>query len=68
MTPVQNVYGWVLMVSFLILAGNVAFPMLLRLVIWVLSKVVPKHGRRHETLTFLLDHPRRCFFYLFPSL
>ncbi|KAG8770567.1 low affinity potassium transporter [Ceratobasidium sp. 428] len=30
-----------------------------------MSKIV---GRRmHETLSFLLDHPRRCFIYLFPS-
>lgn len=66
MRPVENVYGWVIMVSLLILAGNVAFPMLLRFVIWLFSKMAPKHGRTHESLTFLLDHPRRCFFYLFP--
>ncbi|ELU39184.1 potassium ion transporter (Trk1), putative [Rhizoctonia solani AG-1 IA] len=37
----------------------------LRFFIWLLSKVVGK--RTHETLSFLLDHPRRCFIYLFPS-
>lgn len=30
---------------------------------WVFSKLVPKTSRTHETLKFLLDHPRRraCF-------
>ena len=28
---------------------------------------MPKHSRIKETLHFLLDHPRRCFIYLFPS-
>ena len=31
------------------------------------SLVVPKTSRMYETLRFLLDHPRRCFVYLFPS-
>lgn len=34
---------------------------------WVISKLVPRKSRLHETLKFLLDHPRRCFIYLFPS-
>lgn len=28
---------------------------------------MPKNSRINETLHFLLDHPRRCFIYLFPS-
>lgn len=32
-----------------------------------LSKIVPRTSPLHETLQFLLDHPRRCFIYLFPS-
>lgn len=39
---------------------------MLRLVIWLGSKLAPVHSRVHESLTFLLDHPRRCFIYLFP--
>lgn len=35
--------------------------------IWIISKCVNKKSRLHETLHFLLDHPRRCFVYLFPS-
>ena len=34
---------------------------------WCISKVIHKTSRLHETLQFLLAHPRRCFVYLFPS-
>lgn len=34
---------------------------------WVTTKLVPKQSQLNETLHFLLDHPRRCFIYLFPS-
>jgi Trk-type K+ transport system membrane component len=34
---------------------------------WCISKVIRKNSRLHETLQFLLAHPRRCFVYLFPS-
>ena len=34
---------------------------------WMLSLAVPQGSRFKETLHFLLDHPRRCFVYLFPS-
>ena len=34
---------------------------------WVISNIVPVESRHYETLRFLLDHPRRCFVYLFPS-
>lgn len=67
MVPFQRTYSWILVVGFLILAGNTAFPVFLRFVIWVMSKITPKQGRFSETLQFLLDHPRRCFIYLFPS-
>lgn len=67
MVPFQRTYGWVLMTAFLILAGNTAFPVFLRLIIWTLSKLTRKQSRFNETLQFLLDHPRRCFIYLFPS-
>ncbi|KAG1824448.1 cation transport protein-domain-containing protein [Suillus subaureus] len=34
---------------------------------WIITKFVPRDSRLNETLHFLLDHPRRCFVYLFPS-
>ncbi|KAF8070723.1 cation transport protein-domain-containing protein [Lyophyllum atratum] len=67
MVPFQTAYPMVIIMIFAILAGNTAFPIFLRFTIWSLSKLVPKTSRAHETLHFLLDHPRRCFIYLFPS-
>ncbi|PPQ87456.1 hypothetical protein CVT25_008192 [Psilocybe cyanescens] len=67
MVPFQTAYPMVFMLLILILAGNTAFPIFLRFMIWSLSKFVSAHSRMHETLHFLLDHPRRCFIYLFPS-
>jgi hypothetical protein len=34
---------------------------------WCCSKLVKKTSKTYETLRFLLDHPRRCFIYLFPN-
>jgi hypothetical protein len=34
---------------------------------WAYSKVVRKSSKTYETARFLLDHPRRCFIYMFPS-
>jgi len=34
---------------------------------WINYKLAPKGSKWKETLHFLLDHPRRCFIYLFPS-
>lgn len=56
-----------LLVSIFIMFGNTAVPVGLRLVIWIMFKLTPPFGRMHETLAFLLDHPRRCFMLLFPS-
>ncbi|KAI9730396.1 MAG: hypothetical protein M1834_005906 [Cirrosporium novae-zelandiae] len=57
--------------GFLILAGNTAYPCFLRLVIWTLEKLVPKNESWKDeklALQFLLDHPRRCYMTLFPSM
>lgn len=53
--------------SFLIIIGNTGFPCLLRLVIWIYSKIVPVESKIYEELRSLLDHPRRCFTLLFPA-
>lgn len=50
-----------------IIIGNTGFPVLLRFIIWVMSKVAPRGTGLWEELRFLLDHPRRCFTLLFPS-
>ncbi|KFY25124.1 hypothetical protein V491_01889 [Pseudogymnoascus sp. VKM F-3775] len=53
--------------TFLAFAGNTFYPVLLRLVIWAMSKLVPTQSSMKEPLQFLLDHPRRCYTLLFPS-
>lgn len=65
--PFQNEFGVLIITSFTSLAGNTAFPILLRLIVWIGTKVTRKTGETWATLHFLLDHPRRCFLYLFPS-
>ncbi|KZT21063.1 hypothetical protein NEOLEDRAFT_1139908 [Neolentinus lepideus HHB14362 ss-1] len=67
MIPFRKAYPMIVFMIILILAGNTAFPIFLRLTIWALTKLVPIGSRLSETLHFLLDHPRRCFIYLFPS-
>ncbi|GAA6062637.1 hypothetical protein JCM10212_000299 [Sporobolomyces blumeae] len=67
MVPFNSAYWLVILIGFLILAGNTALPIFLRLTIWTMSKAVPSGSRTQETLQFLLDHPRRCYVYLFPS-
>ena len=59
---------WVMFImSFLAVAGNTFYPVFLRLLIWIMSKVCPRHHSIQEPLHFLLDHPRRCYTLLFPS-
>ncbi|KAI6158813.1 cation transport protein-domain-containing protein [Pisolithus thermaeus] len=67
MVPFQTAYPMIFFMIFCILAGNTAFPVFLRFTIWVVTKIIPAGSRLNETLHFLLDHPRRCFIYLFPS-
>ena len=63
-----NTSEYVMMIMwFFIIIGNTGFPVMLRFVIWVLSKLVPTNTGLWEELRFLLDHPRRCFTLLFPS-
>lgn len=59
---------YVLMIMvFFIIIGNTGFPVMLRFIIWVMSKLTPSGTGLWEELRFLLDHPRRCFTLLFPS-
>lgn len=56
-----------LAMTFLALAGNTAYPILLRCAIWSWHRLTPPRSPRRELLAFLLDHPRRCYTLLFPS-
>ncbi|KAG9198994.1 hypothetical protein G6514_009179 [Epicoccum nigrum] len=61
-------YPYILIIAgALALVGQTQFPIFLRLAIWLMSRCVPTGSRLHTTLQFLLQHPRRCFIYLFPS-
>lgn len=51
----------------LTLIGNTAYPVVLRFLLWVMSKCVARKSQLGESVQFLLDHPRRCFLYLFPK-
>lgn len=67
MISFQTAVWPLLLMSFLIIIGNTGFPIMLRIIIWVTSKYVPRESGIFEELKFLLDHPRRCFTLLFPS-
>ncbi|VVT54656.1 uncharacterized protein SAPINGB_P004185 [Magnusiomyces paraingens] len=56
-----------LVCPFFMIIGNTGFPIFLRFIIWILFKLTDSYGRMHESLGFLLDHPRRCFTHLFPA-
>ncbi len=55
----------------MILAGNTCYPVFLRLILWTIWKILPTTESYYDykiTLRFLLDHPRRCYTNLFPSM
>jgi Trk-type K+ transport system membrane component len=61
-------YPYILLVAgVLALLGQTQFPIFLRLTIWITKKACPEGSRLRNTCQFLLQHPRRCFIYLFPS-
>lgn len=66
MASFQDAIFPLLLMTYLIIIGNTGFPCMLRLIIWILSKLSRKGGPLWEELKFLLDHPRRCFTLLFP--
>ncbi|EME46044.1 hypothetical protein DOTSEDRAFT_70137 [Dothistroma septosporum NZE10] len=72
MTAFQTGDYILLTMGFLILAGNTCYPIFLRLIIWVMWKLVTRFTESQpwqehaRTLQFLLDHPRRCYTNLFP--
>ncbi|KAK0430810.1 potassium transporter [Armillaria borealis] len=67
MLPFQTAYLFVFSLMFLILAGNHALPIIMRLIIWIFSKFTEPESDLDKALDFLLHHPRRCYIYLFPS-
>ena len=64
----QGFYLALIVIGGVSLAGNTFFPSFLRFTIWTIAQIVPARSKLHQSLTFLLDHPRRCFILLFPSI
>ncbi|KAH7231692.1 cation transport protein-domain-containing protein [Fusarium redolens] len=67
MISFNDVPAPMLIMSFLTLAGHTCYPIVLRLVLWTISKLAPRQPSIREPLSFLLNHPRRCYTLLFPS-
>ncbi|KAI9275776.1 cation transport protein-domain-containing protein [Phascolomyces articulosus] len=64
--PFVNAPAPLLLVSILIIAGNVGYAIVLRFYIWCIYKLLPRsRSMDRETLRYLLDHPRRCYTSLF---
>jgi len=68
----QSVYP-LLTMGIMILAGNTAYPIFLRLIFWTMLKLLnlltdeDDHVDTKETLEFILKYPRRVYTNLFPS-
>ncbi|KAK2035495.1 TrkH-domain-containing protein [Colletotrichum zoysiae] len=73
MIPFQGAYYVLITMGLLILAGNTAYPLFLRLIIWsslkILNTATPQDALNDlkATLEFILKHPRRVYTNLFPS-
>ncbi|KAJ4419699.1 hypothetical protein N0V85_000870 [Neurospora sp. IMI 360204] len=73
MIPFRDSYYVLVTMGLLILAGNTAFPIFLRLILWGLLRVLAvatvetELRELKETLQFILDYPRRVYTNLFPQ-
>jgi len=57
----------ILVMTILAYAGHTFYPVCLRVLIWLVSKICRKDHKIQEPLHFLLEHPRRCYTLLFPN-
>jgi Trk-type K+ transport system membrane component len=73
MIPFQNSTFVLLTMGLLILAGNTAYPIFLRLIIWSLLKLLTlatndnEYSGLKDTFRFILQYPRRVYTNLFPA-
>jgi Trk-type K+ transport system membrane component len=73
MIPFQNSYFVLITMGLLILAGNTAYPVFLRLIIWSLLRLLTvttnddHFAGLKDTLKFILQYPRRVYTHLFPA-
>ncbi|KAK0669131.1 cation transport protein-domain-containing protein [Cercophora samala] len=73
MIPFQNSYFVLVTMGVMILAGNTAYPVFLRLIVWSLLRFLllvtrdDEHSTLKDTLKFILRYPRRIYTNLFPA-
>lgn len=73
MIPFQRAYYVLVTMGLMILAGNTAYPLFLRLIIWTGVKLLKAMTAEDSylilktTLEFILQYPRRVYTNLFPS-
>lgn len=73
MIPFQKAYFVLITMGLMILAGNTAYPLFLRLIIWTAFKLLKlttpegSYETTKTTLEFILKYPRRVYTNLFPS-
>ncbi|KAK3940038.1 cation transport protein-domain-containing protein [Diplogelasinospora grovesii] len=73
MVPFQNSYFVLITMGLMILAGNTAYPIFLRLIVWSLLRLLTLATTEKdfcelkETFKFILHYPRRVYTNLFPA-
>lgn len=71
--PYQGSYFVLITMGLMILAGNTAYPVLLRLIFWTISKFLnvmpdgPRVTTGRLTVEYVLKYPRRVYTNLFPT-
>ncbi|KAK9900695.1 TrkH-domain-containing protein [Cystobasidium minutum MCA 4210] len=66
LTPFRTCYIMLVPGLFLMLIGNLGYPISLRFTIWLLQSCLRATSKLRFVTSFLLAHPRRIFYYIFP--
>lgn len=51
----------------MMVAGNLGYPVGLRAIIWAYNSIQKAHSPHKQLTNFILEHPRRLIFYLYPA-
>ncbi|KAH7327123.1 cation transport protein-domain-containing protein [Rhexocercosporidium sp. MPI-PUGE-AT-0058] len=72
--PFQTSIYTLVTMGMMVLAGNTAYPLILRLILWLMLKTLTilypdplTHSTHKSTLRFILTYPRRVYTNLFPA-
>lgn len=66
LTQFQTCYIMLIPGLFMMIAGNLGYPIGLRATIWAYNALQKPHSPHKQLTNFILEHPRRLMFYLFP--